>query len=148
MSEHDQLIPPFLTPEEEAEAEAAWARADEEFERTNPVAVKFASAFEALRADGFFVGFRWQCCLSCGTAHRPEDEKAKPFVFFHEQDWDALKETGKCWIAWDMDYYSRERGDPGQILRRLEEAGLAIEHDGRDGKRICVRDRVAEQVAA
>jgi len=83
------------------------------------------SAFEHLELEhGYFVGWCDQphvaSVLNTFTYH----------VFFHDQDADDLKETGRLYLAWG--------GDGNLIVRVLQEHGLSVEWDGFDDHRILV----------
>lgn len=112
-----------------------------ETERYDPAEVRpmVARAFAALRGDGFLARMNFWCCQGCGLAamtelaHRrmpgvPDEEV--PYVFFHSQDDEDLRRGAPFHLAWG--------GDAGQIVQRLEEAGLAVTWDGLDTTRIRV----------
>lgn len=95
------------------------------------VTMKITAAFRELRREGYFCRQRWTCCVSCGIAAAQKEGATDQIVFYHEQSFDALKETGRCWLVW--------RGDGVLIVAVLEKHGLDCEWDGSDQTRIMAR---------
>ncbi len=59
---------------------------------------KLTNAFKELRKEGYFAKQNFLCCQSCGWAAMSDKESEKA-VFYHQQDNDDLKESGKCNLA-------------------------------------------------
>jgi hypothetical protein len=63
---------------------------------------KLNKAFKELTEKGYFAKQNFSCCQSCGWAEI-DDDKSDKVVFYHQQDNDNLKETGKCYLSWAGD---------------------------------------------
>jgi|SRR6185369_16483288 len=94
-------------------------------------------AFRALRASGYFARQNWKCCQSCGCAALPEG--TKNYAFYHAQDAERLNKTGEVYLAWS--------GDGSTIVKALRDAGLRVDHDGDESRRIFVRSYAPHRVA-
>jgi len=92
---------------------------------------KLNKAFRALRKAGYFAKQDFECCQSCGCAAVPDTHQHK-YVFYHRQDRDYLRNTGKCYLAWN--------GNGEEIVKILRDAGIKVGWDGSDTKRIEVSD--------
>ena len=89
---------------------------------------KITAAFKSLRKAGFFAKQNHTCCQSCGCEALPEG--TKNYVFYHRQDANDLKKTGKCFLSWG--------GDGEKIKAAALEVGLKVEWDGSPETRILV----------
>ena len=87
---------------------------------------KLTLAFKALRKAGYFARQNFWCCQSCGWAAVPDG--TEKVVFFHKQDADDLRRTGRVHLAWS--------GDGVEICRILGEHGVRTEWNGSGDKRI------------
>jgi|Laugresu1bdmlbsd_1035121.scaffolds.fasta_scaffold00478_19 hypothetical protein len=86
-------------------------------------------AFKELRMHGYFARQNFTCCQSCGWAEVPEDKGDKA-VFYHNQDYQSMKEGGDLYLAWS--------GDGNLICNVLRENGMEVRWDGTSATRICV----------
>jgi hypothetical protein len=87
------------------------------------VFTRVSNAFRQLREDGYFAEENWWCCGTCGWSAVPNDKHNKA-VFYNEQGGDGLRDGGKLCLTWD------DVDGPAHIIKRLQEAGLEVEHDG------------------
>lgn len=65
-------------------------------------------AYKILEEKGYFCGYSFACCTSCGWSEIPDDKDMGKVVFFHNQDEDYLKERGYTHLKWS--------GDAGEIM--------------------------------
>jgi len=86
-------------------------------------------AFRALRKEGYFARQNFWCCSGCGWAAMT-DTQAKNAVFYHRQDTTQYNRTGQLYLTWS--------GDGARIVAILKEAGLAVEWNGSESKRILI----------
>jgi hypothetical protein len=100
---------------------------------------RIKDAFEVLREHGYFAQQDWWCCQSCGVTAVPDeacDDGQWRYVFYHGQDTqniaDALREGRRpqCYLSW--------AGAGEEIAAEMRAAGLDVEWDGSDDRRICV----------
>jgi hypothetical protein len=111
-------------------------------ESTIPVKEAIDRAFAKLNEQGVTCRANFWCCQTCGCAGM-EEAGAKAYCFYHEQDFDALKEGRGLHLAFgdlsdeatDDDYAA-----VGQkvVAALKKEPGLKITWDGSAGKRIHV----------
>jgi len=88
-----------------------------------------AHAFRDLRRQGYFARANFQCCGSCAVAAIPE-AKGKRFAYYHAQDAQDLRKSGRCFIGW--------AGDGQLIATTLRRAGLMVDWDGEPTSRMFV----------
>jgi hypothetical protein len=55
-------------------------------------------AFKKIRELGIIAKQRWYCCSSCGHGAMSEEFNGA-YLFYHEQDYEILKETGVVYLA-------------------------------------------------
>lgn len=89
---------------------------------------KVQKAFVDLRRKGYFARMNWKCCMGCGFAAIPE--QTQKAVFYHAQDAETLRRSGRLFIAWD--------GSAAEVRQSLESAGLVVTHDGSEHTRFLV----------
>ena len=94
------------------------------------VTAQLKNAFNRLRRRGYFARQNFSCCQSCGCASIPEKHESK-YVFYHQQDDEALLQRGECYLSW--------AGDGDEIVKILREAGLTVEWDNDPNLRIKVK---------
>ncbi|KAA2261433.1 hypothetical protein F0L68_16730 [Solihabitans fulvus] len=99
-------------------------------------------AFEALDANGIVPRADFACCNTCGMAEIGDEagEGARGFVFFHQQDTASAVAGHGLRLA-----YGSLPGSPldtravGQeVAAALTAAGLPVEWNGSEDRRICV----------
>lgn len=92
--------------------------------------------FKNLRKAGYAGRQNFTCCMSCGNAALPEG--TTKYAFYHRQDAanmiDAAHRRQRLGVmlAWG--------GDGIVIAKAFEDAGLEVQWDGTDAKRIHVRE--------
>jgi hypothetical protein len=87
------------------------------------------AGFAELRKRGYFAKQNWQLCQSLGLDAIPDD--VTDYVFYHQQDtWIMAEEDSVC-LSW--------HGDGREIAKVFRGKGLAIDWDGSDRCRICVK---------
>jgi hypothetical protein len=95
---------------------------------SNPIdKSRITEAFRELRKLGYFARQNYLCCQSCAWSAIPE-EKSEKVVFYHAQDNDRLKSSGKCHLGWS--------GDGNEIVSVLNKHGVKTIWDGLGGTRI------------
>ena len=109
---------------------------------------KITKAFKALRKKGWFARKNFWCCQTCGCAAVPHEYFNK-FVFYHNQDAEALKEIWgkKCRgnISDGGLYLTHGEGGNGkEICNALVNAGLTVEWDESNDTRILVKHNETE----
>jgi hypothetical protein len=85
-------------------------------------------AYKILEDKGYFCGYSWTCCNTCGWSEIPEDKDMEKVVFFHNQEEDDLKENGSCYLAW--------AGDPAVIMGAFGFVGILTQWDGDKDRKI------------
>lgn len=85
-------------------------------------------AYKILEEKGYFCGYAWTCCNSCGWSEIPEDANMDKVVFFHRQNETDLKATGWTYLAWT--------GDAGEIMGAFGSVGILTLWDGDSTKKI------------
>lgn len=95
----------------------------------NELQTKLNKLFDALEAEGYFARQDFMCCQSCACYEIPEDKGSK-YVFYHQQDTENAIESNSLHLAW--------AGNGKEIVRLAEEAGLIVEWEGTEAKRIGV----------
>jgi hypothetical protein len=91
------------------------------------MATNITRAFGELRGLGYFARQRFLCCQTCAWDAIPE-EKADKAVFYHEQDYQNLRNGNTFYLGWS--------GNGNEIVRVLTKWGLVVEWNGEDNKRI------------
>ena len=85
--------------------------------------------FKKLNEAGYHALQDHMCCMSCGWANIPDD-KADKAVFYHNQDTERFKESGRIYLTWS--------GDGNEIKSILESVGLIVTWDGTESKKIMI----------
>ena len=83
-------------------------------------------AFQLINDKGIAAKQRHTCCGSCGIAEFKEDEQ---YVFYHDQGFDSMIETGAVHLNWDV-------ANVNDIYEALKDSDLLYEHDGDPDKTI------------
>ena len=89
---------------------------------------KISAAFRELRKDGYLARMNFMCCSTCGWAAL--EEASNKVVFFHNQDNDRLKETGKTFLSWS--------GNGKKLVKVLKKHKLKPIWDGENTTRISI----------
>lgn len=90
---------------------------------------KLDKLFEALEQVGYFARQNFMCCQTCACYEIPESY-SKKYVFYHEQDTENAISSNSLHLAW--------AGNGKEIVKLAEEAGLSVEWEGTEAKRIQV----------
>lgn len=90
---------------------------------------KVRKAFDTLRKKGYTCKEKYLCCQNCAW-HALTHHQAKKAIFWHKQDEETLRYSGKLYLAWS--------GDGDVIYAALKEQGLTIEWDGTENTRFKV----------
>lgn len=91
--------------------------------------------FANARDRGYFARQSWKCCQSCGCAAVPFENR-DGYVFYHAQDAARIADDERAgrppsvYLAWS--------GDGEEISKCFLEAGLAVEWNGSEARRIRV----------
>ena len=119
------------------------------------------AAFRDLRVQGILAKQNYACCQNCGFADLEEEfevlarrgREVKGGVFYHAQDADTLRESGRCYLAYsgfdaDEDASTAAQCDAAVRIGRiacdtLRRRGLKVKWDGSVKTRIAV-DLMAE----
>jgi len=92
------------------------------------------AAFRALKKQGVFCRRNFLCCQSCGTAAVPD---GTPYVFWHGQDEDGLRESGTVRLAFGAPGKDGKTVTLGRIIvSAMKAAGVRAVWDGNPDKRI------------
>lgn len=94
---------------------------------------KISAAFRELRKDKWIARMNYLCCSTCGWAEIEGTKwatKIKNVVFFHNQDNDRLKETGKTYLSWS--------GNGKKLVKVLKKHKLKPIWDGENTTRISI----------
>lgn len=82
-----------------------------------PIRTRLVNTFRQLRRLGYFAHANWKCCQGCACAALPAGTTQA--VFYHSQDAEMLRDTGRVYLSWG--------GDLSTILLLLRANGLAAE---------------------
>ena len=116
------------------------------------VKLKLTEAFKILRKEGFIARQNFMCCGNCAgydiatiVSKMPEKKRAKVkgCVFYHHQDNDRLKETGKVMLAYGP-LETSAHGTVGlpdvevgrRVVEVLKQVGLTVDWNGEGSQRI------------
>jgi hypothetical protein len=140
LSQAKRVIRPLLALE--------WARQlepQQSWPRDQPtIADKIAKAFSSLeRNHGVLARMNFTCCATCGIEEISEDrdEDTRGYVFFHEQDMEAVAMDGGelSLVFGSFSKSDKKNCAVGEVIARsLRRAGLKVEWEREAGKRIRV----------
>lgn len=94
---------------------------------------RMGEAFKELRRAGYVCRSAFMCCGTCASYAISETPKFKmngKMVYYHRQDEAAFRESNEVYLGW--------AGDGKEIVTALERAGLRVEWNGEESKRILV----------
>jgi hypothetical protein len=97
---------------------------------------KLTSAFRELRGRGWTARASYKCCLGCATAAMSDElgvKDGEPWVLYHRQDAEGLRERGQLYLAHGSDV-----GHARELVDLLVEKGLDVEWDGTMNHRVKV----------
>lgn len=98
--------------------------------------------FPQLRKESVLANGNYLCCQSCasyGLADSARTRKKEGYVFWHRQDEESLRRDGHLYIAFSgMDENMTTKVVGMLTVKLLEEAGLTVEWNGSEDKRILV----------
>jgi len=105
---------------------------------THPTLEQVDAAFAQLREGGFIAEPNFLCCQSCGMAaiDRECGANTKGVVFYHKQDYDYFKGTGKLMLSYDGHRGTSQLQAGLLIYQAMREAGLTVDWDGSPKHRI------------
>jgi len=104
---------------------------------TTDFRARLNSAFRDLRKSGFVARQNFTCCQSCGLAALPKG--TENYAFYHRQDAACLRDARKpdqvgVHLAWG--------GDGEQVAAAMRRAGLTVDWNGSESRRIWVCEPV------
>ena len=93
------------------------------------MSTNLSKAFVEFRRNGYFAKQNFMCCQSCAWSELTA-EQGKKAVFYHNQDYQDLKNGDDLYLAW--------AGDGEFICETLERFGMVVKWDGNSSDRIMV----------
>lgn len=95
---------------------------------------KVTNAFADLRKKGYFAKQSHTCCNTCGWYEIPDEFKETgKVVFYHRQETESFKKSGKCYLNW--------AGDSKEISDVLTAHGLHVNWNGSPTTKMIVSDK-------
>jgi hypothetical protein len=106
-----------------------------------------SKAFKKLKNHSIVAREDYTCCQNCGCARISKySDRYDGYCFYHDQDFECAKETGKLWLAYG-DFEIDDSGEndnelPKQIgktiVKVLKSFKLKVEWNGDPSERILV----------
>jgi hypothetical protein len=91
---------------------------------------KVQAAYRELRKEGYACRSNFSCCQNCARHELADKGHVEKVVFWHMQDTDSAKRSGKLYLAWS--------GNGREIARVMRKQGLTVKWDNTEATRIRV----------